>query len=658
MSNNPCNGCGGAHGVFPFEYPYNRPARDSYGFCTCGDPRKNPCKPSADRCHPGPKPNPNHFPTSGPFIGNGLSLIETYPYLVDTTCLKYGQILSYSESVHTKVTRRNDTSCINLAANFDLTDTNLTNTVLNDFFKKYTAQKYDILEGVLPILKQHLIFKIYYTITDFDGGVLHQSVIRCGSDEMCFHFTDIRDMYVTSSKCLVVENIPAMTYNGMYTFTIDKVEAYMPMLDTKHFIQDGLNPFYQFVDNNMRIALQHELIENTPSESMVLIGETPVNASIDYRANITNRVRLSFVAFMSNVIAARDTVGIWEALNEPTDEIITQLRQEMTTLEETVRLMQNKIDAQDVKIHDLEGQVELNKNNIASHDRKIQHLESLVASYDGTFAALEARIYALEQRPLALVTYVEGKEFKTSQLTWKSYGQLYQCAKAFTASGDFNKDVGLGNLVPIAADSTDISAIEAELREVVETVNDAASVATEAANTVSTMADDVSAVSTGLSEVQEQVGTLSDTVGTQGATIEGLNTTVLALNEDIDELSADVEELKFIEESKTKVIITNTTTGERQLANSYGAAATVVKSAEDGSFTITCGEKYSQQTIAADTFKDATRLTEITFPASITTIASTAFDGCDGIIINIPKETDSVTGSPWGATNATINWNA
>lgn len=658
MSNNPCNGCGGAKNVFPFEYPYNRPARDSYGFCTCGDPRKNMCKPSADRCHPGPKPNPNHFPTAGPFIGNGLSLIETYPYLVDTTCLKYGQILSYSESVHTKVTRRNDTSCINLAANFDLTDTNLTNTVLNDFFKKYTAQKYDILEGVLPILKQHLIFKIYYTITDFDGGVLHQSVIRCGSDEMCFHFTDIRDMYVTSSKCLVVENIPAMTYNGMYTFTIDKVEAYMPMLDTKHFIQDGLNPFYQFVDNNMRIALQHELIENTPSESMVLIGETPVNASIDYRANITNRVRLSFVAFMSNVIAARDTVGIWEALNEPTDEIITQLRQEMTTLEETVRLMQNKIDAQDIKIHDLEGQVELNKNNIASHDRKIQHLESLVASYDGTFAALEARIYALEQRPLALVTYVEGKEFKTSQLTWRNYGQLYQCAKAFTASGDFNKDVGLGNLVPIAADATDISGIEAELREVVETVNDAASVATEAANTVSTMADDVSAVSTGLSEVQEQVGTLSDTVGTQGAAIEGLNTTVLALNEDIDELSADVEELKFIEESKTKVIITNTTTGERQLANSYGAAATVVKSAENGSFTITCGEEYSQQTIAADTFKDATRLTEITFPASITTIASTAFDGCDGIIINIPKETDSVTGSPWGATNATINWNA
>ena len=643
MSNNPCNGCGGAHGVFPFEYPYNRPARDSYGFCTCGDPRKNPCKPSADRCHPGPKPNPNHFPTSGPFIGNGLSLIETYPYLVDTTCLKYGQILSYSESVHTKVTRRNDTSCINLAANFDLTDTNLTNTVLNDFFKKYTAQKYDILEGVLPILKQHLIFKIYYTITDFDGGVLHQSVIRCGSDEMCFHFTDIRDMYVTSSKCLVVENIPAMTYNGLYTFTIDKVEAYMPMLDTKQFIQDGLNPFYQFVDNNMRIALQHELIENTPTESMVLIGETPVNASIDYRANITNRVRLSFVAFMSNVIAARDTVGIWEALNEPTDEIITQLRQEMTTLEETVRLMQNKIDAQDVKIHDLEGQVELNKNNIASHDRKIQHLESLVASYDGMFSALEARIYALEQRPLALVTYVEGKEFKTSQLTWKSYGQLYQCAKAFTASGDFNRDVGLGNLVPIAADATDISAIEAELREVVETANDASSTATATAETVDAMSGAVS-------ELQEQTSTLNDQVSTINGTLE-------TVESNINTLQDDVNDLKFDKDSKTKVIITNTTTGERQLADSYDAAATVVKSAVDGSFTITCGEEYSQQTIVDDTFKDATRLTEITFPASITTIASTAFDGCDGIIINIPKEIDSVTGSPWGATNATVNWN-
>jgi chromosome segregation ATPase len=346
---------------------------------------------------------------------------------------------------------------------------------------------------------------------------------------------------------------------------------------------------------------------------------------------------------MSNVIAARDTVGIWEALNEPTDEVITQLRQEMTTLEETVRLMQNKIDAQDVKIHDLEGQVELNKNNIASHDRKIQHLESLVASYDGTFSALEARIYALEQRPLALVTYVEGKEFKTSQLTWKSYGQLYQCAKAFTASGDFNKDVGLGNLVPIAADSTDISAIEAELREVVETANDASSTATATAETVDAMSGAVS-------ELQEQTSTLNDQVSTINGTLE-------TIESDINTLQDDVNDLKFDKDSKTKVIITNTTTGERQLANSYGAAATIVKNAEDGSFTITCGDDYSQQTIAADTFKDATRLTEITFPASITTIASTAFDGCDGIIINIPKETDSVTGSPWGATNATVNWN-
>lgn len=46
---------------------------------------------------------------------------------------------------------------------------------------------------------------------------------------------------------------------------------------------------------------------------------------------------------------------------------------------------------------------------------------------------------------------------------------------------------------------------------------------------------------------------------------------------------------------------------------------------------------------------------EINVPSSVTTIASDAFKG-DRLIINIAKPENSISGAPWGGTNATVNW--
>ena len=305
MNTTKCNGCGFVVNtdpcqcnVIPPEYPYNRPARDSYTFCCCG----------------GTAPPINQYPSAGPFVGSAFMMNDGNPYLMDSTQMTYGAVLTYSESVYTHISKRDDLSCINLAAVFDMTDTSLTNTVRNDFLKQYISRKYMELSGVLPIIKTTLKFRIYYTIRDLYGGTIQQNHCDTNVTDSKFHFTDIRDRYVQSAKGLVIDNIPAITYQGLYNITIDRIELRVGVIDTKEHLVDAMNPFYQFVDNNQHIRLQSDTIKNTPQDSEIVVAECEVNKSFDYQANVTNRLRLTFTAFTSLPIPCGDTMGVWNAL--------------------------------------------------------------------------------------------------------------------------------------------------------------------------------------------------------------------------------------------------------------------------------------------------------------------------------------------------------
>ena len=62
--------------------------------------------------------------------------------------------------------------------------------------------------------------------------------------------------------------------------------------------------------------------------------------------------------------------------------------------------------------------------------------------------------------------------------------------------------------------------------------------------------------------------------------------------------------------------------------------------------------------ISNSAFKDCTSLTSITFTGKPTTISSSAFEGCTNLTtINVPWAEGEVANAPWGATNATINYN-
>lgn len=57
-------------------------------------------------------------------------------------------------------------------------------------------------------------------------------------------------------------------------------------------------------------------------------------------------------------------------------------------------------------------------------------------------------------------------------------------------------------------------------------------------------------------------------------------------------------------------------------------------------------------------FSECRNLTNIIFKGTPTSISSTTFDACRNLtVINVPWAEGEVAGAPWGATNATINYN-
>ena len=62
--------------------------------------------------------------------------------------------------------------------------------------------------------------------------------------------------------------------------------------------------------------------------------------------------------------------------------------------------------------------------------------------------------------------------------------------------------------------------------------------------------------------------------------------------------------------------------------------------------------------IGSSAFNSCKGLTSITFKGTPTTIANNAFQGCTNLkTINVPWASGTVANAPWGATNATINYN-
>ena len=105
-----------------------------------------------------------------------------------------------------------------------------------------------------------------------------------------------------------------------------------------------MNPYYQWIENNTKVVVQHDTVQGTTPDTQILIGSVNINYSIAVQLNLTTRLRIAFTVYLSNTIKAADSYGIYKALFNPTEHIVAVLMQRINALETRVDEMQMKLN--------------------------------------------------------------------------------------------------------------------------------------------------------------------------------------------------------------------------------------------------------------------------------------------------------------------------
>lgn len=499
--------------------------------CGCGEP-KMPLPPhhpymmgghyACDCCQTMYQPTIQaSFPSSGSVVENLFLISNATPYLFDAENMRYGTKLSVSENVYTRISRRSDLSCINLAATIDLTEKLVTNTAMYAFLQQTIGSNFETLEQYLPVIKSRLRFKLYYTIKDQNGGVIYTSHMESVPKDGIFHYTDVKDYFLQSFHYVMITNIPAMDYAGIYTLCLDRMEVYASTVDTKNSVVDGFNPLYQFTDNNTKLVTHHDTIAASAPASEILIAARDLNYATEFQANLTTRLKVSYNAYMSNLIASSDVYGIWTSLYEPTEEIVQALKNTIQSLSEAVYAMQDKIDEQNAKIAEME--------------------ESFKDFY-----------YTSEE-------YKKGHFFHKGVLTWIETGDVYQTTEAYTTTDDddltvaeaFAADIESGKLVPCTKDGANISelsdrvdTVEADMDVVKTTVYKQTDAITGLSDRVDTAESDIDKIETVIGTITSDISTVRSNIDTIESDVSGAKTTIDSHSEVIDGLIEGLSELK------------------------------------------------------------------------------------------------------------------
>ena len=181
-------------------------------------------------------------------------------------------------------------------------------------------------------------------------------------------------------------------------------------------------------------------------------------------------------------------------------------------------------------------------------------LEQNGESYDARLDNHELRITKLEAVPLATVLYKRDVHFVKGQITWETHGELYQVAKDFVASGNFNNEIIAGNIVPCVVGDVDVAGVMARIDSIESDVNAAVENANAAAATVDTLTEEytpilttvgehttqIGEINTSLTSVEGDVATLSGYVSTLSDTVAGHTTSIGTNTENISTNTANI----------------------------------------------------------------------------------------------------------------------
>ena len=461
-------------------------------------------------------PHP-HLPVNGPLLASAFILNNYQPYLFDSTNVKYGPIINFSENVGTRVSQRPDASCINLNAKFDFVNAINKNVVMEEYLEKCIGQNAEAYVNGLPITKSKLTFRMYYSIFDDMGGVVDERAIDVSTFDMLIHYTDIRDFFLQSIKGVFVDNIPAYDYAGLYRLVINKIELWMETIDTPSKCEDGYNPYYQWTDNNQRIVLQHDTIEACPYDDTMLLGTCDVNTSFPFQANLTTRLRVTFTAFTSDLIVVNQTYGVWNAIYEPSEERMKRIEDQLVTMQESINILTNNVTLLQNDLSALTERLDTLATNVETHTTQIDSIWNAFTAHananEERFNAIEARLAALEAIPLATHKYRQGDTYIRSQLTWINIGTLYQVKEEFVASGDIQTEIEAGYLIPLSVDGDVVvesliarmNIVEQETASAVATVQGYDTTINQMQNTVNTCEADVNDLHTLVMTYDERI---------------------------------------------------------------------------------------------------------------------------------------------------------
>lgn len=383
MKNNNCCGC---FDNYPFEGHQSH-----YGTqCTLNACSEGHFKPSRQ------VPTPPKTPV-GPIKESAFRLIDGFPYLVDTTHFKYGPFVKASEQLETRIAQRRDTNCIHIDAVLDLTNSSSTNQTLMNYFTTIIERQYETLQGVLPVLQERIHFRVYYYITDKTGQTLVDNYATVSGTDVYVHGTEIPGYFVESFKNILITEIPDFEFYGAgdYILTLTKVEIFATGVNTlDHLTDPALNPFYAWTNDYQKIILNNEEINSVEPDFLCLpIGTVQLNKSYMYQAAVTTKLKICFTAYMSDFIYARNMFNVWSALNEPTRELLAQIKTELATLSTKYDELKTVSDAQAVKIATMEGEITELEQKVEV-EKDVTEYSFAIPVHSGEFMFIEyGRIY-------------------------------------------------------------------------------------------------------------------------------------------------------------------------------------------------------------------------------------------------------------------------
>jgi hypothetical protein len=322
-------------------------------------------------------PDKHRYPVKGKVQENLFVLHNAVPYLLDGTNFQYGHKVIVSESVNTRIVQRKDVTAINLTGVIDLTKSLTTNVVLKHQLEQLTKHLFFQLKGVYPLLKSKLTYVVDYEVLDETNVVVHEGRMTMTNESHKVHETEVDKHYVVSTTGVGITNIPATNFAGQHWLVLKQVSVVANAIDVQKYMDaTGMNPAYQFMNNNQQIHLEHDSIKRTPHDEVLFLASVDIHHSVPFHpVSFGTKLKLSLTFFLSDIILVRNTFDLWKLLTDNSDAVIHKLLDEVKELKENINILDKDLSVVEIQKEKLKERTEMIKTVVTNIGGRVSVLE-------------------------------------------------------------------------------------------------------------------------------------------------------------------------------------------------------------------------------------------------------------------------------------------